>query len=179
MKLQGMLRVPLGAAVALPVLALAGCDGNPLMSPANPIVQGIVEWVDLPSDGLGGTGWEGDVARARVELPDTIRAGESFTVRVVTLRPSQCWFSDSVGIRSEAGRIELIKWVRGPRPGQVCPLAMSELSRQVALSFDEPGDHEIVLVGRRVSGSAPAHDAFTGEESRLEISVTVHPPASP
>lgn len=159
--LQGVL------AVLTLLSTTAGCGEFSPVPPNSPIIQGVLQWEDHPFD------LPDSILRARVEFPDTVRAGEAFNARVLTIGPNICWFADDAAVSQQGNRIQVVPWDRGGVPGQLCTPAYRTLQRFVRLTFPEIGEGVVVLAGRKVRGPDPAAESVLGEPHQLEFTVEV------
>jgi hypothetical protein len=167
-------RVVGSAALAATLLALATACADASVDPEmDGRMPSVLEWVDAPAH-LAGTpsatvAFEGP--RARIEAPATVRAGEPFRVRVVTIGAALCWQPDGAVVEREGMTARITAWDRVPDEMELCALALGELPREVTLTFDSPGTATIRLVGRRVFGPGMERS----EPLTLERTVTVLP----
>jgi len=157
--------------VALVLPLLGGCDDSLVGSPHFEVAHGIVEWENAPTNLEVG---EASTVQGRVEAPDTVQVEEVVNVGVVTFAPSACWREDGAEVSAEGNHVRVTAWDRmeGP-PEAPCALLLGELSRQVQVSFPEPGEGVIALRGRRVVGTDGVQDPNTGEEHEIEVTVVV------
>jgi hypothetical protein len=95
---------------------------------------------------VGAIGYPNEVL---VEMPETVTAGEPFTVTIRTFGADGCWSGDGadVNVRGLTGTITPYDVHRSGR-GVYCTMAEVHLSHSVELSFAAPGAAELAIHGR-------------------------------
>lgn len=89
----------------------------------------------------------------RIEAPEEVAAGETFTATISTVGMNGCWDAVDERVRVEGGVATVVPFdTPGRREGVACTTALEFLEHPVRLSFDPPGDAVIRVEGRRVVG---------------------------
>lgn len=122
--------------VLLAVLALGGCDS--LTGPDSRRVLGTVVHVD---------------GEPLISVPDTVEAGEPFTVSVTTTWPDTCGSLDETEVRASGTEVHVIPWDRVDEADD-CAQVIEEYDHSVTLSRATPAVLDLTVHGRRmVDGS--------------------------
>lgn len=152
------------------VFLLAACSGS--AGPETVVERdGVVRWFASAADVDGDPTWPGpdDVV---VDAPETVTAGETFEVVVRTVGNSGCWEVARTEVENGPALAEILPVDRDRMTeGLVCTGVLVELEHRAELTFTEPGEATIRVVGRLVVGE----DFSQGEELVVERSVTVEP----
>lgn len=89
----------------------------------------------------------------RIEAPEEVVAGETFTATISTVGMNGCWDAVDERVRVEGGVAVVVPFDTPDREeGVACTTALEFLEHPVHLSFDQPGDAVIRVEGRRVVG---------------------------
>lgn len=137
----------------IPALLLAtvvACDSESVLGP--PTTGGLHPAVIEREDGT----------LAAVTIPTGVVAGEEFTVSIETFGNSALWATDKGEVRSTVspGRVLLEPFddfTQGPVLGSV----WRTFSHEVRLILDEPGEHEVRIVGRKEPSYREVSRSFT------------------
>lgn len=123
-----MLRI---LALALFAVALASCD----------LSTGLIE-----ERRVGTIGYPENVL---IAMPDTVDAGQAFTVTVRTLGPDGCWERDRTEVDVSGLRVTIVPYdIRRVGGGAVCTAAIVEIMHDATLTFGQPGVGRIDVMGR-------------------------------
>lgn len=139
--------------------------------------MGILEWRmraparerRWPSAQLLPSGTEA-VSRASVAAPDTVLAGDPFTVTVTTIGANGCWQPTDASLELDEAAAVITPYdavLSGPDIG--CTDALKDLPHQVRVRFTRRGEAVLRVRGRRVTGS----DFTAGEEVVVEKRIQV------
>ena len=113
------------------------------------------DWLTGPEEELViGVLNAGGVSVGVLEAPDSVVAGEDFTVIVSTFRVG-CMRGDGARVRVEGpvATITPFDWEVTPGDGEACPASGGRLPREVRLRLHDSGQGTLRVVGRRVSGA--------------------------
>lgn len=126
-----MRRVIHCSAWPLAILFLVGCGA--VVGPDERRRVGVIDFYDQPSV---------------IVVPDTVRAGEDFQVSVRTYGGG-CVSRDTTEV-AVAGRLAQVVPYDLHSGQSACLDVLRSFDHQTAVRFDEPGDAEVRVVGRRV-----------------------------
>lgn len=136
---------------------------------------GVIDWVFAPAAASAVAGADGVAADAMdpmslpvLEAPETVRAGEAFTVTVRTYA-SACWKADGAEVVAAARSAVITPYDRTPPDDVSCPQEVVRLPRTLQLTFGEPGPAVIRVAGRRVVNG----DVVREEAAEFEVSLVV------
>lgn len=88
-----------------------------------------------------------------VEVPDTVQAGEEFTVTVRTSGSNTCWRRDRTEVSVRGLTATVIPYdVEDRDRGEVCGAAVIEITHTAVVTFDEPGSALVDVRGRNGTG---------------------------
>ncbi|HEX7240692.1 MAG TPA: hypothetical protein VF263_10520 [Longimicrobiaceae bacterium] len=142
--------------LALACVLAAACDGAEMATAPEAGVRavGILAWVAAPGVGgaaPGGAAGGPGAPRPGVTAPDTVRAGAPFPVVVTTVGPTVCWAAAGAQVEMQPGVANITPFDYTPEDQwTACGDALLELPRSVTISFPQPGDAVLRVMGRRV-----------------------------
>lgn len=140
-----------GVALTALLLVLAGCES--LTGPSAMRVLGTLAYVEDEPE---------------VVVPDSVEAGQPFTVTVITTWPDGCASHDDTEVRATGTEVHVIPWDLLSE-GDDCPAEPQRFEHTVQLSRATPATLALTVHGRRLVG-----------ESRTEVAITyevvVHEP---
>ena len=101
------------------------------------------------------TGPEAVIGRvAAVDAPDTVRAGEAFTVTVQTVGSNGCWRADRTEVDLGALRAVVTPYdVEDRESDEACTMALVDIIHEATLTFERAGTAEVVVRGRDGTGA--------------------------
>jgi hypothetical protein len=113
-----------------------------------------------------------DATEGSLEVPDTVRVGESFTATVRTVGRNGCWSSAGEDVSVDGLSATIVPFdSTGQREDVACTMALTSLLHEVGLSFGEAGEAVVRVEGRRVIG----REGSESEPMSLVSTVTVVP----
>lgn len=149
-------------------LALRTLGAMILLTACSPLASGPEQWERVV--GIVEIGGE---QAPPVEAPEAVAAGIPFTATVVTFGSGTCTRPDGAELEITGLEAEITPYdleYRGPweKGGYAiaCTDDLAPYPREISLVFDEPGDAEIVVIGRPVLGDTL---------SEFRIGIVVHP----
>lgn len=102
--------------------------------------------------------------RPGVYAPDTVPAGTSFPVVVVTVGPTVCWLAAGAQLEMQPAVAAVTPIDSTPEDDWTsCGDSLVELSRVVSVTFPEPGEAVLRVHGRRVVGNFQAEEKIVLE----------------
>jgi len=114
---------------------MAACSADPA-DPKDSREPGIIEiYTSGPTSGV-------------LQLPGTIRAGETFQATVITYGSSSCTHADGADVQQSASLAEITPYDLWASAYAVCTEDLHSFPRSVSLRFDAPGDAVIRVRGR-------------------------------
>lgn len=85
----------------------------------------------------------------QITLPDTVQAGQSFTVTVRTLGSDGCWERDRTDVDVSGLTATIVPYdTRQVGRGATCTLGIVEIMHDATLTFGQPGVGRIDIRGR-------------------------------
>lgn len=119
----------------LMMLFLVGCSG--LVGPDERRQVGVIDFYDQPSV---------------VEVPDTVRAGEDFQVSVRTYGGG-CLSQDTTEVAVSGRLAQVVPYDLHSGEG-ACPDVLRTFDHEAVVRFEEAGEAEVRIIGRREPESA-------------------------
>lgn len=115
---------------------------------------------------------EAGVLHGSLEVPDTVRVGESFTADVRTVGRNGCWSAAGEDVSVEGLAATVVPFdATGQQEGVGCTTALVSLRHEPTLRFDRAGEATVRVEGRRIIESGESES----EPMSLEATVTVVP----
>ena len=133
--------------------------------------EGVLRWF-ASETGVGGDPTWPEPDEVVLEAPDTVAAGTAFPVVVRTLGRSACWEVARTEVENRPAAAEILPVDRDRMTeGLACAAVLVTLLHDAELTFTEPGEATIRVVGRLVIGD----DFSEGDIFVVERGVTVLP----
>ena len=105
-----------------------------------------------------------------IEGPDTVRAGETFTVTITTGGGGCERVGDEGVLLAERDAIVMVyDFTSANRPGVICTEELKALRHEVPLTFSKPGEAVIRVWGRKQTRTSPPYGEPTVIERRLVV----------
>jgi hypothetical protein len=158
-------------AVAVTVL-LGACEF--FTAPDARAVVGIVEWAE-PAPvyaGLHAAAVGDPMALPVLEAPDTVVAGQPFEVLVRTYGSNGCWREAGSAVEGSGLTRTVTPYDRNPAAEDrtiACPDVVVRLPRTARLTFSEPGEAVLRVLGRRMVGGEAPDDELAEIEHRMVV----------
>jgi hypothetical protein len=89
-----------------------------------------------------------------IRAPNTVQAGQSFTVTVTTYGSSTCLKSDGADVQVRDFTAEVTPWDLDLWGATVCTADLASHPREVELAFDRPGQATIRVLAQNEAGAA-------------------------
>jgi hypothetical protein len=152
-------------------LALGACD---LVSGPGGRRVGVLEWDRASTRRSLGTSLDlsraGEPTPQAVSAPDTVGAGEAFTVIVRTKGADGCWEAAGTEVTRGASLAVIAPYDRYERkPDHGCLDGNIEIDHPVELTFAHPGEAIIRVRGRKIVGQE-----FNQDGEPIEVEKRVH-----
>jgi hypothetical protein len=85
----------------------------------------------------------------RIEIPDTVGAGQAFDVVVHTGGPDGCWTKDGTDVKGSGMEATITPYdVHDTSPDITCPQSPVEFLHTASLTFNEPGNARVLVTSR-------------------------------
>lgn len=135
--------------------ALPSIDAS--VSRVNPALQWApLQWAPAPTTGVL-------LPSAALVAPDTVRAGEPFTVQIGSIVPSGCWGVGPTAM-SRSDRIVLLEPSDVYASDRACIEVLLSISRTVTVTIATPGLATLRVRGRRVEQGTSSESPVTVEK---------------
>jgi hypothetical protein len=137
-------------------------------------LPGIIQWDVQPELQQGAKAASADEFEAPVlEAPDSVRVGESFQIAVRTYGSDGCWRAAGETVSSSGMSVEITPYdERNTSRSVLCPTMIVRLPRTVTLSFSQPGEATLFILGRVVLES-PTAAGFRSDLGTIEHRIVV------
>lgn len=90
----------------------------------------------------------------RIQVPDTVDAGDSFLVEVSTYG-NGCYRQGETEVEANGSSAVVTPWDYVDVSGRACPDILLEFLHQATIRFDLPGTRTVTVVGRERTSQAP------------------------
>jgi hypothetical protein len=156
---------------AAAVLACSSLTGPPQ------VAVGIIEWVEAQAAAPAGLEMgmlepkSTEHGLPALEAPDTVTAGQPFTILARTYGLNSCWREAGAEVVTMPSAIEVTPYDKLAYPDAACLEAIVRLDRTIELTFAEPGQGVIRVTGRRMI----VGEDMVEEEAQLEHTIVVLP----
>jgi len=136
------------------------------IAPALPTQEPAAQEARVP----GILDFRGEGTQNMLDAPNTVRAGETFTVTITTVGSGCEREGDSAVLLAESSAAVMVyDFTTATRPGVPCTAILKYLPHEVALRFATPGEALIRVWGRKVGQGTPPAGEPTVIERRVSV----------
>jgi hypothetical protein len=108
------------------------------------LVLGACGWWDDGESVVGVIGYPDNLA---IQAPDTVTAGEPFTVTLRTWGSNGCWRRHRTDVSVDGLVATIVPRDERPGSGRTCTQAPVEIEHEASVTFAEPGDGRVDVAG--------------------------------